>query len=801
MPVITDIPVTVNIGPWMRFTKELFEFLKTENAAMANMTFAEAAIAMGYKFVSGVGWVKNISITTEVVSSAGTAAEAIAGTVATGAAETTTGTIVLTETASGGAAAMGLGTVATATAALILAGASGYIIGNITGELIDNAFPEFFDGLFCSLSEFLTGDERGLAFLFDGDGHAYLPEASQLAVKKYLDTSYNKFLNATEHVTIDDVTLKYKQISVGDRFYTSLYPAGKKSLLRAVASLESSEPVYGLIYGPVTALTNGDNSYSTDVVFFSKTKFTLGYIDYENVLNASGSWTCPENPIIKNLGCFSSKVDPTDGTYYWCVATTGCYGNDAHANSLTVPINNTSKDFDTARFIKKILFAESSSGSSSTIPEMQTYEVPAKPKIKTHPQTQSDSETEPETWIRIPLPEPSSDPETLPETTPKLEPEDKPETEKLPKPLPQPEPQGTATPSPDIDPSTEPEPVTPVPPTPTPTPEDSGSTPKPPTPVIPPISPASGLLHVYNPTAEQVNEFGAWLWTTFSGDLIDTIAKLFNNPMDAVIGLHELYCTPITGSSTTIKAGFLDSNVTSRLVTQRYTEINCGAITVPEYWGNYLDYAPYTKVYCYLPFIGIVELNTDDIIGHGVQVVYKIDTYNGSCIAMIITAKNKDQECVKYQFSGNCAVELPITSGMKSTMQSALIGAATCAIGVAGAGAIAGKAVTSASLKAAAGKGLAQGGLNGKDSVSHSGSFGSSYGAMGIKKPYFIVRRPIQKVVENYNKKYGYPAHSMVNIGSCSGFLRCRDFDVQSSTATEEEKRRIEILLKEGVYV
>ena len=149
MPVITDIPVTVNIGPWMRFTKELFEFLKTENAAMANMTFAEAAIAMGYKFVSGVGWVKNISITTEVVTSAGTAAEAIAGTVATGAAETTTGTIVLTETASGGAAAMGLGTVATATAALILVGASGYIIGNITGELIDNAFPEFFDGLFC----------------------------------------------------------------------------------------------------------------------------------------------------------------------------------------------------------------------------------------------------------------------------------------------------------------------------------------------------------------------------------------------------------------------------------------------------------------------------------------------------------------------------------------------------------------------------------------------------------------------------------------------------------------------------
>ena len=41
----------------------------------------------------------------------------------------------------------------------------------------------------------------------------------------------------------------------------------------------------------------------------------------------------------------------------------------------------------------------------------------------------------------------------------------------------------------------------------------------------------------------------------------------------------------------------------------------------------------------------------------------------------------------------------------------------------------------------------------------------------------------------------------MVTIGNCSGYLRCRDFEVISSTATEEEKKRIEVLLKEGVYV
>lgn len=798
MPIITDIPVSVNIGPWMKFTKELFEFLKTENAAMANMTFAEAAIAMGYKFVSGVGWIKNVYFTTEAITTGATAAEAIAGTVATGAAETTTGTIVLTETATGGAAAMGLGTIATGAAAICLAGASGYIIGNITGELIDDAFPDFFDGLFCSVSEFLTGDERGLAFLFDGDGHAYLPEGSQLAVKEYLDKIASASDNQVYYNTVDGKEIKYTRLTEGSIFkIVEQYNKGKCLYCSTVKEIISTSPVFAFLYGKYGDLETGlGNGYyeSIDYMLTSKEDFTVKW-DYV-ILNLDTGETSAGT----SVKTFSpvKAAENGDWTVHGEATSYGEY--DKYKQYFNIPFNGLtgayySKNINTV--IGSILGTKVS--PSTPHPEMQTYEVPAKPKIKTHPQTQSDSETE--TWIRIPLPEPSPEPETLPKTTPTLEPEDKPETEKLPKPVPQPKPQGTATPSPDVDPSTEPDTITPVPPTPTPTPEDTGSTPKPPIPVIPPISPASGLLHVYNPTAEQVNEFGAWLWTTFSGDIIDTISKLFNNPMDAVIGLHELYCTPITGSSTTIKAGFLDSGVTSRLVTQRYTEINCGAITVPEYWGNYLDYAPYTKVYCYLPFIGIVELNSDDIIGHGVQVVYKIDTYNGSCIAMIITAKNKDQECIKYQFSGNCAVELPITSGMKSTIQSALIGAATCAIGVAGAGAIAGKAVTSASLKAAAGKGAAQSGLNSKDSVTHSGSFGSSYGAMGIKKPYFIVRRPIQKVVENYNKKYGYPAHSMVNIGSCSGFLRCRDFDVQSSTATEEEKKRIEILLKEGVYV
>jgi hypothetical protein len=263
--------------------------------------------------------------------------------------------------------------------------------------------------------------------------------------------------------------------------------------------------------------------------------------------------------------------------------------------------------------------------------------------------------------------------------------------------------------------------------------------------------------------------------------------------MDAVIGLHELYCTPTTGSTTTIKAGYLDSGVTSRLVTSRYVEIPCGAISIPEFWGNYLDYSPYTKTYCYLPFIGIVELNADDIVGHGVEITYRVDTYNGSCIALITTAKVGSPEAMTYQYSGNCSVELPITSGMKSAIQGALIGAATLAVGAASGGA--------GGLVAASALGAIKGGASSKNTVQHSGSFGSSYGAMGIKKPYMIVKRPIQKVVYGYNENYGYPAHKKVTVSECTGYMKVIEVNVISSTATEEEKKMIEVQLKSGIFV
>ena len=91
--------------------------------------------------------------------------------------------------------------------------------------------------------------------------------------------------------------------------------------------------------------------------------------------------------------------------------------------------------------------------------------------------------------------------------------------------------------------------------------------------------------------------------------------------------------------------------------------------------------------------------------------------------------------------------------------------------------------------------------VSAKSSVQHSGSFGSSYGAMGIKTPFITIVRPKQIQIPNYEALYGFPAHKAVIIGQCSGFLRCREVHIHSSTASDEEKALIEQMLKEGVII
>lgn len=308
------------------------------------------------------------------------------------------------------------------------------------------------------------------------------------------------------------------------------------------------------------------------------------------------------------------------------------------------------------------------------------------------------------------------------------------------------------------------------------------------TPVVPPVTgKASALYTIYNPTLEQVNSLGAWLW---SSNFIDQLLKLFSSPMDAIIGLHKVYATPATGAAQNIKVGYLDSGVPSKVVTEQYTTIDCGTINCYEYFGNVLDYNPYTNLRLYLPFIGIIELSNSDVMRSSINVVYHVDVLTGACLAEVKITRDGGGGTL-YQYAGNACTTLPISSGSYMGVISSVSSVATRALaGFASGGALGAVASGATGILNAQGT-----------NVVHSGGFSGNAGAMGCKKPYLIVERPQTETADNTAKLLGYGSNLFVQLKTCKGLTKVKGVHVDTVPATKEEKRLIEEKLMSGVII
>lgn len=319
----------------------------------------------------------------------------------------------------------------------------------------------------------------------------------------------------------------------------------------------------------------------------------------------------------------------------------------------------------------------------------------------------------------------------------------------------------------------------------TPNPPDTGTGNTPP--VVLPTGSAEALYKIYNPTQAEINSFGAWLW---SSNFVDQLLKVFNNPMESIIGLHKVYASPIIGGRSNIKVGYLDSGVNSNFVSNQYTKIDCGTVNLQEYFGNVFDYSPYTSIELYLPCIGFVKLDVGNVMRSSINITYTVDVLTGACIAEI-NVKRDGYGGVLYSYSGNCASQYPLSSGSYMGIVSSVIGVA---------GSIVGTVASGGSLAPLA-LGATSGLLNAKTHVQHSGSLSGNSGVMGGKIPYLIITRPQTNMAENYQHLQGIPSNTYTQLSACRGFVKVKNVNVQNIIAESGELEEIKTLLLDGVII
>lgn len=309
---------------------------------------------------------------------------------------------------------------------------------------------------------------------------------------------------------------------------------------------------------------------------------------------------------------------------------------------------------------------------------------------------------------------------------------------------------------------------------------------------------AAGGLNLYKLAAADFAALMTYLGSNAPGD---SIVKWFTNPIQAIMACYMLpYPVTVNGSGEITVVG-AHTGVTAYKAGQ-WTRWNLGSVYIPQGFGDcFLDYSPWSRVSLFLPFIGVKQLNADDVIQKTIGIEYHFDNISGACAAYITSNGN-----LRYTFTGSCAVGIPIS---QSNWGQTYLAAATAAAGAiaGGVGAVGGAIAEGASLAETIGSGVigaVQGGgglsaFNSKPTVTRSGAVCGAGAAIGLNKPVLFIERPDKAKIEDPKNVIGITSGRTLSLGSLSGFNSIEHVHLHGIAATASELDEIEKLLYEGV--
>lgn len=324
----------------------------------------------------------------------------------------------------------------------------------------------------------------------------------------------------------------------------------------------------------------------------------------------------------------------------------------------------------------------------------------------------------------------------------------------------------------------------------------------------------TGFITLFNPSLPQVKALADYMWTGLFD--LATYKKIFADPMDCLLGFNMLPVAIPHGTAVAVRVGNISTGIQMNPATSQWVEVDCGSIDVGNAFGNYLSYAPYTKFSMYLPYIGIVELSTDDVMGKTVSLKYHVDVLSCSCVAYL-----KCGASVLYQFTGSCGYSIPVSSNdFRATIANIVSITATVAGAIVSGGAAAGvtagttaKAAAKAARKRAQQKAartasaigdaasIGKNVMGSKPEIHRSGAIGGSAGILGMQKPYLIVEYPNPCKPEKQYHYTGYPSFVTVKLQDITGYAEFEEILVEGVPCTEAEQTMIKELCEGGIFL
>ena len=289
------------------------------------------------------------------------------------------------------------------------------------------------------------------------------------------------------------------------------------------------------------------------------------------------------------------------------------------------------------------------------------------------------------------------------------------------------------------------------------------------------------LTTTFKMTKDRLQQLGRFLW---GSNIFDNFSLICNNPIENIISCKSIPLS-LNGTTQKIILGNVDTGVNGDKVSNNFTKQNIGSIPITEKYQNFLDYAPYTNVIIYLPYVGFKELDTNLVMGKTLSISYTVDIITGGCLCQI-----KSNNVKLYEFNGNMGIDIPITASNRAQVEAGYISSGIGIASSVGSGNIVG-AVTSL--------------INSAESQYHYAST-SSPNPMCVASTnrtcYVIIDRPTYQTLKSFNHTRGKKCYLTKTINTLKGYTICDEhIDLSGIRATDGEKEELIKILSSGFFV
>lgn len=207
-------------------------------------------------------------------------------------------------------------------------------------------------------------------------------------------------------------------------------------------------------------------------------------------------------------------------------------------------------------------------------------------------------------------------------------------------------------------------------------------------------------------------------------------------------------------------------------------------------FGNFLDYPPYTSVSIYIPFIGIVPIDGNMVVGRTIRLYGAVDVIAGTIhYNVFVQTPSKDWSLIG-SYEGKCGVDIPLA--LDNSMQNSTNILKTVA------DVTTGLCTKSPSSLLNIGNGIFT------EPISNLGAQTTNTTYFNPNRCALIIQSAIGTVPSNFGRVTGYTWCESATLSELSGLTICKNprigkFD--NGIPTVDERQEIYSLLENGVII